>query len=663
MRLGYQFDRRTTPHTITDPRHPLHNAGGNMTGGSEDNYASPVKAVNRAFATWACDELQSLTAAVTIATTRRRRFVAAPMPESATTATRSSALLSSGEARAATHRLVFLLTAPRLLPSAAVRNGGSSTPDQASGPGQGESRVLLSRHVQCLSGSFSGQEQATDPFLMSGKDSVTPRRFGPAVARSPKVSDDDQGVSLSARGVTTSTLSPKPQSRSPFPATEQRYGGLGSVAFHEWLRVKVHRLLVSIIPLEAQLSDEDEHAAASESNETPHKHPAAPLEDDISWNTPPPLMADAAVSTPRDDSAMPSDTGGAAAPDVAGNFPTGAIPCVSSGSKVRRSKRLPQQVRRTGPKPVNPSGKFHAGTAQQVPPANHRTVQQAKSLLRSMHVDESFIESNPLLRTVEPSTALVAVGMPGCLPQTVLPADEDLETFLPLERLLPVVRTRSSSPGGAPLRTPSADASRSSANTRAQSALATSSARSVMDTAAAVGALLPLERRIADLRAHTPLLAGWQRASRPTSSVERGGGGDTDGQGEMRSTFPTAVGPARSSTAAAGPSVLAEAANRLKRKLQERGPPTQGTPGGAHGDNTPAQRGRLQPMRATQDPLPLAEGVAAALATVTCPASRGPIGVNVGMGQLPARPVSRSNPLPCGFKLPPSRLQSTRPFS
>jgi hypothetical protein len=184
-----------------------------------------------------------------------------------------------------------------------------------------------------------------------------------------------------------------------------------------------------------------------------------------------------------------------------------------------------------------------------------------------------------------------------------------------------------------------------------------------MDKAAAVGALLPLERRIADLRAHTPLLAGWQRASRPASSLERGDGGDTDGQGEMRPTFPAAVGPARSSTAAAGPSVLAEAANRLKRKLQERGPPTQGTPGGARGDKAPAQRGRLQPMRATQAPLPLAEGVAAALATVTCPASRGPIGVNVGMGQLPARPVSRSNPLPCGFKLPPSRLQSTRPFS
>jgi hypothetical protein len=225
------------------------------------------------------------------------------------------------------------------------------------------------------------------------KGSVTPRRFGPPAAGSPKVSDDELGVSLSARGVTAITLSPKPQSRSTSPATEQRYGGLGSVAFHEWLRVKVRRLLVSIIPSEAQLSDEDEHADASESNETPQR-PAAPLEDDISWNTPPPPMADAAVSTPRDDNAMPADTGEAAASDVAG-IPTGAIPCVSSGSKVRRSKRLPQQVRRTGPKPVNPSGKFHAGTAQQVPPADHRTVQQAKSLLRSMHVDESFIESNP----------------------------------------------------------------------------------------------------------------------------------------------------------------------------------------------------------------------------------------------------------------------------
>jgi hypothetical protein len=606
---------------------------------------------------------------------------------------------------------------PGRSPSYRVRRSASPFPAALSLVPPERLRMTLRAHVSHLSRSFAAQETQRDRLSLPASscghgvgvvgggedDAEAANEFGVSLsARRGAVAHRQRPASTSARVTPATAGVPRRGTTSDENAAATdavaatRYGGLGSAAFALWLKGKVAALLRSADNTQT-LDDDREPIHGRENPNT------AAEEDQVEWTTSPPSpkapeesSADHTAPTPRD------VTWASAARDGDARTPS-TVPTVGQGSKRRRPVKMPVKTA-AGVKPVNPGSRASMRDGVQAAKGPHhvpsltiaaaaispeaKAAVSALSLRESMHLDVSTTPMFALAAarsTATCSTTTVGVdktSSTALVPVSVIQASGSASSPPPLERLLPPVRLGGGGRTTVSRRLASSPEQHRTTTTtevtngvaeRSESAPLSRSANHNTDDSRADEA--PERRGPADLRAHRTLHGGWRSAEVSSSTAARS---------PMQSSIEATTRP--SSVTGSG-RALAAMATRLKAVLDSKSlspatdalaaAPAQAPqrnrdrlagrrPTGAASSASQGRRPPTPSQQALDAALKASAPVAHALATVSCPASHGPIDVGGGPQggfMMMPRPSSRGGPLPCGFRGAPSRLRSSRPFS
>jgi hypothetical protein len=468
VRLSHTHDRRRAPHRITDPRHPLrhsaapHKAGDDASA-SPDSFVAPVRAANRhllAFVELELGKAHALALEQVSAVWRGYRKV---MPPTAGEPGDTAAPLlpfKSACAVAAHLAATAKLTATRT-PRGAARGGASASPrwgnasSRRASPRQpsGITEDALCHHIVALSRSFlvvpAAAAGCVTPRALNGSVGAWERRTSPQQRRcdsshggggggtslfmvrrrcppSP-ISDeaDDVGVSLSGRGGgrtgddtpplsnNTSfglggTVGSSASSAAGSGAQGQRYGGVGSPAFAQWLKSRVEVLLRMVVPDDEAIEEPTSarRHGASTVPPTPDDSPVTSAQASSRRGDP------AAADVAADRAAVLAPSPALGRPDAgAVSLPVNTVPCTGKGSKKkRRTKSLQPHA---GPKPVN------AQQTRRLSNPSSRAAAAVTSAVDALHLDRSaFAGRGPPSIS---SSALAAVTEADA-PQRILPA-------------------------------------------------------------------------------------------------------------------------------------------------------------------------------------------------------------------------------------------------